>query len=71
MLNTYTFTTLSLSFQACSTHLSYKVLSVLNTRIIDRHKKWNALLFKEAMKIKEIKPALNTGLKASKELQLF
>ena len=43
----------------------------INSRIIDRHKNWNVLLFKEAIKIKEIKPTLNTGLKASKELQLF
>ena len=43
----------------------------MNTRIIDRHKNWNILLFKEAIQIKEKKPILNTGLKASKELQLF
>ena len=43
----------------------------INTRIIDPHKNWNVLLFKEAIKIKEIKPTLNTGLKAPKELQLF
>ena len=43
----------------------------MNTRIIDRRKNWNVLLFKEAINIKEIKPTLNTGLKASKELQLF
>ena len=43
----------------------------MDTRIIDRHKNWNVLLFKEAIKIKEIKPTLNTGLKVSKELQLF
>ena len=43
----------------------------MNTRIIDCHKNWNDLLFKEAIEIKEIKPTLNTGLKASKELQLF
>ena len=43
----------------------------MNTRIIDRHQNWNILLFKEAIKIKEKKPILNTGLKASKELQLF
>ena len=43
----------------------------MNTRIIDRHKHWNVLLFKEAIKVKEIKPTLNTGLKAPKELQLF
>ena len=39
----------------------------MNTRITDRHKNWNVLLFKEATKIKEIEPTLNTGLKASKE----
>ena len=43
----------------------------LNTRIIDRHKNWNILLFKEAIKIKGKKPILNTNLKASKELRLF
>ena len=43
----------------------------MNTRIIDRHKNWNILLFKEAIQIKEKKTILNTGLKASKELQLF
>ena len=43
----------------------------MNTRIIDRRQNWNILLFKEAIKIKEKKPILNTGLKVSKELQLF
>ena len=43
----------------------------LNTRIIDRHKNWNILLFKQAIKIKGKKPILNTNLKASKELRLF
>ena len=42
----------------------------MSTRIIDHHKNWNILLFK-AIKIKEKKPILNTGLKASKELELF
>ena len=46
-------------------------LMKINTRIIDRHKNWNILPFKEAIKIKEKKSILNTGLKASKELQLF
>ena len=41
----------------------------MNTQIIDRHKNWNILLFKEATKIIEIKPSLNIGLKASKKLQ--
>ena len=43
----------------------------INIRIIDRHKNGNILLFKWAIKMKEKKPILNTGLKASKELQLF
>ena len=43
----------------------------MNTRITDRHKNWNILLFKEAIKIKEKKPISNTCLKAPKELQLF
>ena len=50
---------------------SYINLVQHNTRIIDRHPNWNILLFKEAIKIKERKPVLNTGLKASKELKLF
>ena len=32
-----------------------------NTEIIDRHKNWNILLFKEALKIKELNPILNSG----------
>ena len=43
----------------------------MNTQMIDCHKNWNVLLFKEAIKIKEIKPTLNAGLKASKELKPF
>ena len=42
-----------------------------NTNIIDCYTNFNILLFKEAMKINERKPTLNTGLKASKELQLL
>ena len=41
------------------------------TEIINRHRNWNIILFKEALKIKELNPILNSGLKASKELQLF
>ena len=29
-------------------------LIAIRTRIIDRHENWNVLLFKEAMKIKEL-----------------
>ena len=43
----------------------------MNTQIIDHQKNWNMLLFKEAIKIKEIKPTLKTDFKASKEFQLF
>ena len=55
-------------FDLRSSHIN---LVQMNTRIIDRHKNWNVLLFKEAIKIKETKSTSNTGLKASKELQLF
>ena len=42
-----------------------------NTEIIDRNRNWNDLLLKEALKIKELNPILNSGLKACKALQLF
>ena len=42
-----------------------------NTKIIDKSNNWNILLFKEAYYIKEKRPTLNNGAKASKELQLF
>ena len=42
-----------------------------NTCIIDKARQWDILLFKEALKIKEKCPTLNSGLKASKELKLF
>ena len=46
-------------------------LVIDNTNIIYRYQNFNIILFKEAMKINEIKPTLNTGLKPSKDLQLF
>ena len=46
-------------------------LVIDNTKIIDRYKNFNILLFKEAIRINETNPTLNTGVKASKELQLF
>ena len=42
-----------------------------NTNIIDRDDNWNLLLYKEAYHIKRLKPFLNNGLKASRELRLF
>ena len=42
-----------------------------NTIVLDKADNWNELLFKEALLIKSHKPSLNTGLKPSKELQLF
>ena len=42
-----------------------------NTKIIDKDKHWSLLLFKEALAIRRNDPALNHGLKASKELVLF
>ena len=55
-------------FNLRSSHVN---LSQMNTRIIDGHKNWNVLLFKGKIKIKEINPTLNTGLKVAKELQLY
>ena len=46
-------------------------LVIDNTNKIDRYKNFNTFLFKEALKIDERKPFLNTGLKVSKELQFF
>ena len=42
-----------------------------NINIIDRARRWDILLFKEALHIKEKNPTLNNGLKASKKLELF
>ena len=42
-----------------------------NTRVIDTSTNWNVLLYKEAFHIKEKKPIINNGVKASRELQLF
>ena len=50
---------------------SHMNLVQMNTKIIDYHENWNIFLFKEAIKIKVKKAILNTGFKASKELQLF
>ena len=38
---------------------------------IDSHSNWNVLLYKQSVKIKELKPLLNIGFKASKELNFF
>ena len=46
-------------------------LVIDSTNIIDRYKKFNILLFKEALKINVRKPTLNTSIKASNKLQLF
>ena len=46
-------------------------LVIGNTNINDHYKNFNILLFKEALKLNERQTALNMGLKASKELQLF
>ena len=42
-----------------------------NIWIIDSHKNWNVSLYKDPIKIKELKALLNIGVKASKELDLF
>ena len=53
-------------------HRDININIVMNyVQIIDCHRDWNVLLYKEALKIKELKPLLNNGLKASKELDFF
>ena len=42
-----------------------------NISIIDRTRRWNIILFKEARHIKGKNRALNNGLKASEEIKLF
>ena len=42
-----------------------------NSFILDHNSNWNQLSFLEAYYIKVLRPAINVGLKASKELQLF
>lgn len=42
-----------------------------NTSVIDSSDNWSPLLYKEALDIKRLKPNLNNGLKASRELYLF
>ena len=42
-----------------------------NTSIIDMDNNWNILLFKEAFYIKTKQSAINSGVKASRELLLF
>ena len=42
-----------------------------NTLIIDNANHWAPLLLKEALAIKTRHPALNQGINASKELELF
>ena len=50
-------------------HLADAVIS--NIVIVDTNHNWSQLEFLEAYYIKTREPAINVGLKASKELQLF
>ena len=49
----------------------YKNIVQNNTSVISSDNNWNLLLYKEAFFIKQNKPSLNTGLRASRELTLF
>ena len=42
-----------------------------NTRIIEKSNNWTQLCFLESLYIKRLNPALNAGIKATKELNLF
>ena len=42
-----------------------------NTPILDKNNNWTQLCFLESLYIKRLNPALNVGIKATKELNLF
>ena len=42
-----------------------------NTKIIDKSKHWPLKLFQESIAINRLKPSLNHGTKASKDLLIF
>ena len=42
-----------------------------NLRVLDKSESWSVLLIKEVLAIKDRKPLLNSGLKASRDLRLF
>ena len=52
-----------------NSHVMYAVHN--NSKVLDYNNNWSQLCFLEAFYIKTLKPKINAGLKASKELQLF
>ena len=50
-------------------HILNAVLN--NCKVLDSNDNWSQLAFLEAFYIKKLRPKINDGLKASKELQLF
>ena len=42
-----------------------------NTKIIDKSNHWSLILFQESIAINRMKPTLNHGTKASKDLSIF
>ena len=42
-----------------------------NYEVIDRNYNWSQLAFLEAFYIKNLKPSINEGIKASRELDIF
>ena len=53
-------------------HKEHTLNAVLNNaKILDTNDNWSQLAFLEAFYIKKLRPKINDGLKASKELQLF
>ena len=42
-----------------------------NTKIIDKLKHWSLILFQESIVVNRLKPSLNHGTKASKDLLIF
>ena len=61
------------SFDVTGDDIRFRRINIVrhNLRVIDKSDNWSVLLIKEALAIKDRKPLLNSGLKASRDLRLF
>ena len=53
--------------------VKYSVTDLIftNTKIIDKSNHWSLILYQESIAINRMKPSLNHGTKASKDLSIF
>ena len=69
LYNISNFSEMEPAFIETQYHISSAISN--NTRVIDRNNNWTQLCFLESLYIKRLNPALNVGIKATKELNLF